>query len=59
VYHKVGYLADRLHDAAIIKRGDRSYVLVIFSKASGNYNFTRGASLFGSITESTLKVFFP
>lgn len=59
VYHKVGYLQDRLHDAAIIKRGDRSYVLVIFSKAGGNYSFSRGATLFGSLTEATLKAFFP
>jgi beta-lactamase class A len=58
VYHKVGYLADRLHDAAIIKRGDRSYVLVIFSKSSGNYDFSRGSDIFGSITKATLSAFF-
>jgi beta-lactamase class A len=59
VYHKVGYLADRLHDASIIKRGDRSYVLVIFSKSTGDYDFSRGARLYGTITNATLKAFFP
>jgi beta-lactamase class A len=58
VYHKVGYLADRLHDAAIIKRGDRSYVLVIFSKSSGAYDYYRGSQVFGEITETSLQAFF-
>lgn len=57
-YHKVGYLADRLHDAAIIKRGDRAYVLVIFSKSPGSYNFAKGTTVFQSITNSTLRIFF-
>jgi beta-lactamase class A len=58
VYHKVGYLADRLHDAAIVKKGDRSYVLVVFSKAAGKYDFSRGATLFKGITGATSQVFF-
>ncbi|HEU4914872.1 MAG TPA: serine hydrolase [Candidatus Saccharimonadales bacterium] len=59
VYHKVGLLEDRVHDAAIIKRGDRSYVLVIFSKSPyGAYDFADGASLFGSITADSLRAFF-
>lgn len=57
-YHKVGYLADRLHDAAIIKRGDRAYVLVIFSKSQGSYDFAKGTTVLQSITSSTLHVFF-
>lgn len=57
-YHKVGYLSDRLHDAAIIKRGERSYVLVIFSKSFGTYNFSRGSDFFGGLTAATLKAFF-
>jgi beta-lactamase class A len=59
VYHKVGYLDDRLHDASIIKRGDRSYVLVIFSKSVYDYDFSRGSSFFGAITKATLDTFFP
>lgn len=52
-YHKVGYLSDRLHDAAIIKKGDRAYVLVIFSKSSGNYDFSQGTTLMQNITRTT------
>lgn len=60
VYHKVGYLDDRLHDASIIKRGDRSYVLTIFSKTTnGDYDFTRGSSFFEAITKASLQAFFP
>lgn len=58
IYHKVGYLADRLHDAAIIKRGDRSYVLVVFSKSVGAYDFYRGSQFFGEITKASLTAFF-
>lgn len=56
-YHKVGYLNDRLHDAAIIKQGKRSFVLVIFSKAPGSYNFSRGAAMFGEITTTASEAF--
>ncbi len=59
VYHKGGYLADRLHDAAIIQKGDRSYVLVIFSKSlTGTYDYSKGSQVFGAITEATLETFF-
>jgi len=58
VYHKVGFLSDRLHDVAIIKKGDRSYVLAIFSKSSGAYDFSAGSTYFGNITDATLKAFF-
>lgn len=58
VYHKVGLLEDRLLDVAIIKKGDRSYVLAIFSKSNSNYPFSQGVTLFGSITEATLQAFF-
>jgi len=58
VYHKVGLLEDRVHDAAIIKKGDRSYALVVFSKTSGAYDFSKAAPLFSSITKDTLQAFF-
>jgi beta-lactamase class A len=57
VYHKVGLLEDRVHDAAIIKKDDRSYVLVVFSKTAGAYDFSKASPLFGSITNATLKAF--
>lgn len=59
VYHKVGLLEDRVHDAAIIKKGDRSFVLVIFSKAkSGSYDFSQAPPLFDAITTDSLQAFF-
>lgn len=59
VYHKGGYLDDRLHDAAIIQKDDRAYVLVIFSKSlNGKYDYSKGSEVFGKITKATLKTFF-
>lgn len=58
VYHKVGLLEDRLHDAAIIKEGDRSFVLVVFSKSAGIYSFSEGVALFDSITKAASEAFF-
>jgi beta-lactamase class A len=58
VYHKPGYLADRVHDAAIIDNGKRPYVLIIFSKSRTNsYNMTKGGTLFKNITLATLSTF--
>ncbi|HEX8763177.1 MAG TPA: serine hydrolase [Candidatus Saccharimonadales bacterium] len=59
IYHKGGYLADRVHDASIIHKGDRSYVLVIFSKArSGSYDYQKGSQIFAAITDATADAFF-
>lgn len=57
-YHKTGYLSDRLHDVAIISKGDRSFVLAIFSKTTGSYNFSKGAALFKEITTKASESFF-
>ena len=57
-YHKTGYLSDRLHDVAIISKGDRSFVLAIFSKTTGSYNFGKGAALFKEITAKASESFF-
>lgn len=58
VYHKPGYLNDRVHDAAIIDNGSRPYVLVIFTKArGGSYNPDAGKDVFTRITNATLKTF--
>ena len=58
VYHKPGYLGDRVNDAAIVDNGSRPYVLVIFSKSrTDSYNTTQGAALFKQITLATLAVF--
>jgi beta-lactamase class A len=57
-YHKTGYLSDRFHDAAIVKKGDRSFVLVAFSKTSGSYDFSKGATVFQGLASSVSSVFF-
>lgn len=58
-YHKIGYLDDRVMDAAIIDNGKHPYVLVIFTKdPSGNsYDETAGLQAFHSITSATLAAF--
>lgn len=52
VYHKTGYLDDRLHDAAIVDDGHTPYILVIFSKTTDGsaYDFSAAETLFGAIT---------
>ncbi|HET9721830.1 MAG TPA: serine hydrolase [Candidatus Saccharimonadales bacterium] len=58
VYHKAGWLVDRVHDAAIIDNGKHPYVLVIFTKDdSGTYDDTEGHQIFAAITGATTKLF--
>lgn len=58
VYHKPGYLTDRIHDATIIDDGNRPYVLVIFSKSrSTGYNAVQGEALFKQVTLATTATF--
>ena len=58
VYHKPGYLADRIHDAAVIDNSKRPYVLVIFSKSrTSTYDRSQGEVLFKNITLATLATF--
>jgi beta-lactamase class A len=58
VYHKPGYLSDRIHDAAIIDNGERPYVLVVFTKSRTKvYDSLAGADMFRKITQSTLTTF--
>jgi beta-lactamase class A len=58
VYHKAGWLDDRVHDAAIIDNGKHPYVLVIFTKDdSGVYDSDEGHQIFSSITTATVKAF--
>lgn len=58
IYHKTGYLKDRMHDASIISKGNRSFVLVVFSKTDGTYNFERGALVFQAIAKKVSEIFF-
>ncbi|MEO8105194.1 MAG: serine hydrolase [Candidatus Saccharibacteria bacterium] len=50
VFHKAGFDGDNLHDAAIIKKGDNSFVLVIFTNGHGNYDWDGRARLIQEIT---------
>lgn len=57
VYHKIGFLTDRVHDGAIITNGKKAYVLVVFTKAAGTYDQETGVQLFQDITKATNKIF--
>lgn len=58
VYHKAGWLDDRINDTAVIDDGKNPYVLVIYSKVNyGNYDSNSGKTLFKDITTSTLSQF--
>jgi beta-lactamase class A len=58
VYHKAGWLSDRVHDAAIIDDGKHPYVLVIFTKdTNGKYDSTEGHQIFDSITQASVQAF--
>ena len=58
-YHKVGYLDDRVMDAAIIDNGKHPYALVIFTKdpSGDDYDQTTGQQVFHDITAPTISVF--
>jgi beta-lactamase class A len=58
VYHKAGWLEDRLNDSAIISSGGRTYALVIFSKdRSGEYDYAAGEAVFAAITQRIAHAF--
>lgn len=58
VYHKPGYLEDRMHDVAIVDDGERPYVLVIFTKSrTGVYNTTAGADVFTRVAKASFSTF--
>lgn len=58
VYHKAGWLDDRVHDTAIVDDGSYPYVLVIFTKMNyGTFNKTAGQDIYKSITETTTQTF--
>jgi beta-lactamase class A len=58
-YHKIGYLDDRVMDAAIIDNGKHPYVLVIFTKdpSGTSYDQAAGLQAFHAITSATLTAF--
>jgi beta-lactamase class A len=58
-YHKIGFLDDRVMDAAIIDNGKHPYVLVIFTKdpSGTSYDQAAGEQAFHDITSATLTAF--
>lgn len=56
-YHKAGYLEDRLHDVAIIKDDDRTFVLVIFTKDAVPYDFVNGTTIMHEVTSAAINAF--
>jgi beta-lactamase class A len=58
VFHKAGYLADRVHDVAIIDNGQTPFVIVIYSKDYGpTYNYATGQKLYKEITTLVVNTF--
>lgn len=59
MYHKAGYLADRVHDVAIVDNGTAPFVIVIYSKSYNNaaYSYLTGQKLFNQITAHVLNTF--
>jgi beta-lactamase class A len=59
VYHKAGWLDDRVHDAAIIDNGKHPYVLTIFTKTmdKSDYPGDQGHQIFADITAATTAAF--
>lgn len=58
VYHKPGYLSDRMHDAAILDNGSRPYVLIIFTKSrTAVYDTVAGKAVFTQIAQATYDTF--
>jgi len=58
VYHKVGFLDDRLHEAAIVVQNGHAYAITIMSKTyTGIYDGSVGHTLFGQITQAADQTF--
>ncbi len=55
VYHKAGWLSDRIHDAAIIDDGSHAYVLVVYTKTDGDYDEATEQAIFKAITDTSIK----
>jgi beta-lactamase class A len=54
LYHKAGWLEDRVHDAAIIDNGRRPYILVIFTNGHAKYHATPREQILQQIAKVTL-----
>lgn len=60
VYHKAGWLDGLMHDVAIIKHGDHTIVLTIYTYSSNNNGDTiDNQATFKAITDAALQAYFP
>lgn len=58
LYHKAGYLPDRVHDVAVIDNGSAPFVIVIYSKSyTPSYDYIVGQKLFRQVTDHTIATF--
>lgn len=58
LYHKAGYLPERVHDVAIIDNGTAPFVVVIYSKSyTATYDYSKGQKLFRKVTEQVITTF--
>ena len=57
VYHKVGWDGDTINDAAIITKGQKYAVLVIFSNGNGSYDTAARTQLIHTITNDAVAAY--
>lgn len=58
VYHKAGYLPDRVHDAGIIDNGSTPFVIVIYSKSyTPSYDYLLGQKLYKEVTSQVISTY--
>lgn len=57
VYHKAGFLEDRVHDAAVIADDDRAIVLVIFTKGGEDYSTDTAQGIIHQVTDTAIDTF--
>jgi len=58
IYHKVGLINDNVNDAAIITKGDRSCVLVIFSDGHGTQDWDMRAATMQQMARDVISTYF-
>jgi len=58
IYHKTGFYEDNLDDEAIITKGDKAFVIVIFTNGNGVYDWSDRALLMQQITSAALTAYF-
>jgi beta-lactamase class A len=57
VYHKYGLLNYNLHDTSIIKYGDQTFVLVVFTNSEDSSNYQHNVTLIHEITRTALALY--